>query len=152
MTNCVPFEVTAKFTRSATFDDSFTNSIFTPELVDVSGTPATDGAFDEFESSGPQLLIVTGAAEGAPCARHGAGNARAMKTIAATGTRVFKHRLLPFRNRAFLAARSRTKNQAILRKRGYAGVHGNRAPLRVRLARLQHASDTAGVLRESTVQ
>src|SRR5579883_1548527 len=73
MTNCVPFESTSKFTSVATFDESFTNSIFMPLLVDVSGMPATDGAFELLERSGPQLLMVTGDADGACCAVTAAG-------------------------------------------------------------------------------
>jgi len=61
ITKWVPFEFTSKFTRSAVFADSFTNSIFMPELVVESGIPPIDGPFDELElSSAPQLFIVIG--------------------------------------------------------------------------------------------
>src|SRR5579885_1272712 len=68
MTNCVPLESTSKFTSVATLVESFTNSIFMPLLVDVSGMPATDGALELLERSGPQLLMVTGDADGVCCA------------------------------------------------------------------------------------
>src|SRR5579885_3604273 len=90
MTNCVPFESTSKFTSVATLVESLTNSIFMPLLVDVSGMPATDGAFELLERSGPQLLIVTGDADGVCCA------------VTATGARTSVTR-----------ARSRTKRIAI---------------------------------------
>lgn len=59
MTKRRSLESTAKLTKSAVFADSFTNSISMPELVDVSGMPATVCCEFEF-IFGPQLLIVTG--------------------------------------------------------------------------------------------